>query len=95
MLTVLFGCQRDRSAAQLQITIPEADQDAEVYVDGNYVGLVRALHHELTGSILLAPGQHRLEIRKPGRFPFQKTISIKRPAPAQVVIQAELLTDPL
>ena len=53
------------------------DLDAEVFVDGNYVGQVKALRVPETGSILLAPGVHRVEVRKPGRFPVQRTVTMK------------------
>jgi len=89
----LSACKREQSTA-LVINTPDEDADAEVYVDGNYIGLVRALSQDSTGPILLAPGVHRLEIRKPGRFPVQKTLRIDGDSPAEIVVDAELLEDP-
>jgi len=81
-------------AAPLKIDVPAEDLDAEVYVDGNYVGQVRALEVPETGPLLLAPGVHRVEVRKPGRFPVQRTVTVERARRAPVVVRAELLEDP-
>jgi hypothetical protein len=70
------------------------DLDAEVFVDGNYVGQVKALRVPETGPILLAPGIHRVEVRKPGRFPVQRTVEVAKQSKAPVVVRAELLEDP-
>lgn len=93
------GCKRRElsgveQSAPLVIEIAEADLDAEVFVDGNYVGQVKVLQEPETGPMLLAPGIHRVEIRKPGRFPFQATASVKKDRNGPVVIRAELLEDP-
>jgi hypothetical protein len=76
----------------LTITTPEPDVDADVYIDGHYVGQVSALAQR---PVRLAPGVHRVEIRKPGRFPVQRTIRIEPDAPPEIVVDAELLEDPL
>jgi hypothetical protein len=81
-------------AAPLTIEVPDDDLDAEVYVDGNYVGQVKALRVPETGPLLLAPGIHRVEVRKPGRFPVQRTVSVTRNNRAPIVVRAELLEDP-
>ena len=81
-------------AAPLKIEVPQDDLDAEVFVDGNYVGQVKALDVPETGPILLAPGIHRVEVRKPGRFPVQRTVTVERSHRAPVVVRAELLEDP-
>lgn len=81
-------------AAPLKIEVPKDDLDAEVFVDGNYVGQVKALEVPETGPILLAPGIHRVEVRKPGRFPVQRTVTVDRSQRAPVVVRAELLEDP-
>jgi hypothetical protein len=75
----------------LKIVVDEADADAEVFVDGAYLGQVS----EVSGAQTLAPGVHRVEIRKPGRFPVQRTVRVdtKTPAPITEVV-AELLEDP-
>ena len=76
------------------IEVPDADLDAEVFVDGNYVGQVKALRVPETGPILLAPGVHRVEVRKPGRFPVQRTVTVEKTRRSAVVVRAELLEDP-
>ncbi len=81
-------------AAPLAIEVPDVDLDAEVYVDGNYVGQVKALRVPETGPILLAPGVHRVEVRKPGRFPVQRTVTVGKAQRTAVVVRAELLEDP-
>ncbi|MEM7159000.1 MAG: PEGA domain-containing protein [Myxococcota bacterium] len=78
----------------LRIQVPDADADADVYVDGNYVGQISALGDEPVGPVLLAPGVHRVEVRKPGRFPVQRTVRVDGDTPAETVLDAELLEDP-
>lgn len=95
----LAGCATRRAgsseqAAPLAIEVPDVDLDAEVFVDGNYVGQVKALRVPETGPILLAPGIHRVEVRKPGRFPVQRTVTVEKARRAPIVVRAELLEDP-
>lgn len=89
-----LGCANRGQRAALMIHTPAEDSDAEVYVDGNYIGLVRSFSQRASGPLQLAPGVHRVEIRKPGRFPVQKTLRIDRDSPAEIVVDAELLEDP-
>lgn len=94
---VLLGACRPApgTGAPLAIEVPEADSDADVYVDGNYVGQVGSLTAAGAEPLVLAPGVHRLEVRKPGRFPVQRTIRVEGGQKAEpVVVQAELLEDP-
>jgi hypothetical protein len=98
-MTSLLGLAACRPApgtgAALSIEVPQADSDADVYVDGNYIGQVGSLTAAGTEPLVLAPGVHRLEVRKPGRFPVQRTIRVEGgPGAAPVVVQAELLEDP-
>lgn len=89
-----MSCARSTPSSALQVVVPDADRDAEVWVDGNYVGLVSALDVESTGDLRLAPGVHRVEVRKPGRFPYQRTVTVERTgAPPTIVLEAELLED--
>lgn len=93
------GCKRQElsgaeQSAPLYIEVVEADLDAEVFVDGNYVGQVSALREPSTGPMLLAPGIHRVEVRKPGRFPVQQTVTVKKDRNGPVVLRMELLEDP-
>ena len=78
----------------LHVEVPQADRDADVYVDGSYVGQVGELETAGTGGVKLAPGAHRLEIRKAGRFPVQRTVRVDGSTPAEVRVTAELLEDP-
>lgn len=91
---VVTACAHQGAGAALKIEVAEADLDAELYVDGNYVGQVRALSQRSTDPLVLAPGVHRVEVRKPGRFPVQRTIRVDKRPPAEIVVAAELLEDP-
>ncbi|MCA9654052.1 MAG: hypothetical protein H6712_08890 [Myxococcales bacterium] len=94
LLVSLLGCKSASVGTSLRIEVPEADRDADVFVDGHYVGQVGALGQEPVGPVMLAPGVHRVEVRKPGRFPVQRTIRVEAAAPAETVLEAELLEDP-
>jgi hypothetical protein len=98
-LALAGGCKRSElsgaeQSAPLVLEVAPADLDAEVFVDGNYVGQVKVLQEPETGPLLLAPGIHRIEVRKPGRFPVQVTATVKKDRNGPVVIRAELLEDP-
>lgn len=95
-LVALAACRpAPGTGAALSIEVPDEDADADVYVDGNYVGQVGSLTAAGAEPLVLAPGVHRLEVRKPGRFPVQRTIRVEGGPGAQpVVVQAELLEDP-
>jgi hypothetical protein len=88
------GAGAAEQAAPLVVEVPDDDLDAEVFVDGNYVGQVKALRVPETGPLLLAPGIHRVEVRKPGRFPVQRTVTVPKNSKAPVAVRAELLEDP-
>ena len=95
LLTTAATPDCNQAAAQLKIQIVEADADADLFIDGNYVGQVKEVMNEATGPLLLAPGAHRVEIRKPGRFPVQRTVRVDpENLGAQVVVDAQLLTNP-
>lgn len=87
------ACAGKDAAAELVVRVPGEDRDAELYVDGHYVGQVGAVSRP-GDRIRLAPGTHRVEVRKPGRFPVQRTVSVRRHPPPHVVVEAELLEDP-
>lgn len=98
-LALAGGCKRGElsgaeQSAPLVLEVAPGDLDAEVFVDGNYVGQVKVLQEPETGPLLLAPGIHRIEVRKPGRFPVQVTATVKKDRNGPVVIRAELLEDP-
>ena len=88
------GCRHADAGTSLRIEVPDADLDADLFVDGLYVGQVGALGKEPVGPVMLAPGVHRVEVRKPGRFPVQRTVRVDTRTPAETVIDAELLEDP-
>ncbi len=93
VLACLCACRpAPGRGATLQIATVAADADADVWVDGNYIGRVIDLGKS-TGAIKLAPGKHRVEVRKPGRFPVQRTIEVDGSAPT-IRLDAELLEDP-
>lgn len=95
MLWVNTGCRPAAGVgARLEIRAPDADHDADVYVDGQYIGTIEGLSATGSPGIELAPGVHRVEVRKPGRFPVQRTIDVPRGGPEVVVLDAELLEDP-
>ena len=88
-----FGCAHaggGREAPASLLEISSEVTDADVWVDGQYVGQVAAV----TGQLRLAPGVHRVEIRKSGHFPVQRTIRVERQGGGAVLIEAELLADP-
>ncbi len=88
------GCRQAAVSTSLRIEVPQDDLDADLYVDGLYVGQVSAVGREPVGPVMLAPGVHRVEVRKPGRFPVQRTVRVDATTPAETVIEAELLEDP-
>ena len=96
LLALLAACRpAPAQGAVLEIQTPEADRDADVFVDGHYVGRVDALGRGELPPVRLAPGVHRVEVRKAGRFPVQRTVRIDKAAtPAEIVVVAELLPDP-
>jgi hypothetical protein len=91
-LAFTLGCvhARGREPAASMLEIATTTTDADVWVDGEYVGQVAAV----SGQVRLAPGVHRVEVRKPGHFPVQRTIRVDKQAGGKVVVEAELLTDP-
>ena len=87
----LRGGGRSDVASVLEVqVVDQADLDADVWVDGQYIGQVSAV----SGQLELAPGVHRVEVRKPGHFPVQRTVRVDRKPAATVTIEAELLGDP-
>ena len=82
--------------SRLFLEVQPSDMDAEVYVDGNYIGQVAEVQGRASGTVgalRLAPGVHRLEIRKPGYFPMQRTLNVRdKPAP-ETSVEVELLRD--
>lgn len=91
---VLVGCKHADAVTSLRIEVPQEDLDADLFVDGHYVGQVGAVGKDPVGPVQLAPGVHRVEVRKPGRFPVQRTVKVDGDTPPTTVIEAELLEDP-
>ncbi len=87
------GCAAGVKAAELVLHAPPEDFDAEVYVDGHYVGQVGAIVRP-GERLRLAPGVHRVEVRKSGRFPLQRTVEVARRPPPQVDVKVRLPEDP-
>ena len=88
------GCKHADAGTSLRVTVPPEDLDADLFVDGHYVGQVGAMGKEPVGPVTLAPGVHRVEVRKSGRFPVQRTVRVDAKSPPETVIDAELLEDP-
>lgn len=88
------GCKHAQAGTSLRIEVPQEDLDADLFVDGQYVGQVGAVGKEPVGPVELAPGVHRVEVRKAGRFPVQRTVRVDGDTPPETVIEAELLEDP-
>jgi hypothetical protein len=79
---------REGPSSLLEIT--SETTDADVWVDGQYIGQIAAV----SGRLKLTPGVHRVEIRKPGHFPVQRTVRVEKQGGGAVVVDAELLADP-
>ena len=94
LVVAIAACRPTGGGSVLRVTTVPADQDADVWVDGNYVGRVADLAREGAPKITLAPGSHRVEVRKTGRFPVQRTVRVVANGPAEVTLSAELLEDP-
>jgi len=91
VVSLVLGCRpAPGRGATLQISTVAADTDADVWIDGNYVGRVADLSPT---AVKLAPGKHRVEVRKPGRFPVQRTVEVDGSTPS-IRLDAELLEDP-
>jgi hypothetical protein len=89
----LLGCAHGKAGREPPASVLEIatdTPDADVWVDGEYIGQVSAV----TGRLRLAPGVHRVEIRKPGHFPVQRTVRVDKHGGGAVVVEAELLVDP-
>lgn len=93
---LLCACTKHtpNAGATLQLTVAPEDRDADVWVDGNYIGTVGDLQGRAAGPLKLAPGAHRVEVRKSGRFPVQRTVKVEAGGPSSIALEAELLEDP-
>jgi hypothetical protein len=93
LLAVSHGCvhaQTGREVPSSLLEIRSETADADVWVDGQYIGQVSAV----SGRLKLAAGVHRVEIRKPGHFPVQRTVRVDKQGGGAVVVEAEMLADP-
>lgn len=93
-LLALSACAAPAAFSRLHIDVPEAQHDADVYVDGEYIGNVAAVLDPSLGGVALAPGTHRVELRKPGHFSIYRTVEVANPPPPAAEIQASLLPAP-
>lgn len=92
-LVTALGCAHTRNASGPPSSVLEIvtdTADADVWVDGEYIGQVSAV----SGKLKLAPGQHRVEVRKPGHFPVQRSVSVDKKGGGPVSVNAEMLVDP-
>jgi hypothetical protein len=93
LLALSHGCvhaQTGREVPSSLLEISSDTADADVWVDGQYIGQVAAV----SGRLKLAAGVHRVEIRKPGHFPVQRTVRVDKQGGGAVVVEAESLADP-
>ncbi|RMG93929.1 MAG: PEGA domain-containing protein [Deltaproteobacteria bacterium] len=90
---VLASCAPRGRSVELVLHAPTEHHDAEVYVDGHYVGQLGAVVRP-GARVRLAPGTHRVEIRKPGYFPVQRTVTVGRRGGPYVDLRVELPEDP-
>ena len=101
LLGSVTGCAHAGRAAKaegavLSLEVAGADgalaEDADVFVDGQYVGTLG----EVRDSVRLAPGTHRVEIRRSGSFPVQQTVEVEASrAEVRQSVRGRLLPDPL
>jgi hypothetical protein len=92
-LPLLVGCAHSKGSREAPTSLLEITSDtpdADVWVDGQYIGQISAV----SGRLRLAVGVHRVEVRKPGFFPVQRTVRVPKQAGGAVVVDAEMLTDP-
>jgi hypothetical protein len=88
-----LACVHGRNGRAVPTSVLEIateTDDADVWVDGQYIGQVNAV----SGRLELAVGVHRVEVRKPGHFPVQRTVRVEKGGGGVVVVEAELLVDP-
>ncbi len=76
-----------RQAARLKLEIAPAD--ASVYLDGRFLGIAGEIGEQRPG-ILIDPGEHRLEIVRPGYD--SRTLSFDAEAGGEVKLEIELRT---
>jgi hypothetical protein len=92
-LALSQGCVHAKTGREVPsslLQISSETTDADVWVDGQYIGQVAAV----SGRLKLAAGVHRVEVRKPGHFPVQRTVRVDKGGGGTVIVEAELLADP-
>lgn len=68
--------------------------DADLFIDGQYLGVIQEQGQQVA-PVRLAPGTHRVELRKPGYFPYQRALRVpKKDAPAKIDLRADLYARP-
>lgn len=93
LLAVSHACVHAQSGREVPSSLLEIatdTADADVWVDGQYIGQVAAV----SGRLKLTAGVHRVEVRKPGHFPVQRTVRVDKQGGGAVVVEAQLLADP-
>lgn len=89
----LSGCAQ--AGSKLVVSTAPEHADADLFVDGQYLGVVKEQAQSSAQPVRLAPGTHRVELRKPGYFPYQRALRVpSRDAPAQIDLEAELFEKP-
>ena len=60
--------------------------DASIYLNGNFIGTSLQLAQK-KGDLILDPGEHLLEIVRPGRTTHKETIQVKQGETREIVVQ--------
>lgn len=95
MAVALGGVQGCAQAGSTLVVLTDPEHaDADLFVDGQYLGVVQE-QDQSTAPVRLAPGTHRVELRKPGYFPYQRALRVPaKDAPAKIDLRAELFAQP-
>jgi hypothetical protein len=70
------------------ITIQVEPKDATIYIDGTYYGTADAQSSNQI-QVLLAKGNHKLEVVRPGYESFAKEFDVNETATRDITIQLE------
>lgn len=88
----LMACAQTGST--LVVKTPPEHADADLFIDGQYLGVIKEQGQSVAAP-RLAPGTHRVELRKPGYFPYQRALRVpKKDAPAKIDLRADLYAKP-
>lgn len=85
-LVLLLGCGATAATgpkpSDAIVTITSNIPDAQLYIDGRFVGPLDAIH----GGVALEPGPHRVELRREDYFARYAELSLARSQRARLVL---------